>query len=288
MAKVPRPILIRGERGSGKDLLARYIHQASDRSGHAFAVIHCAALPDEAFLAELLGREKETHVDARPGKLERVDKGTLFLNEIANLSRSTQEKLLHVIEHKKFEKIGGTETIDVDVHFITATNAPLEEMMETGEFLPELYNRLSFAELVVPPLRRRREDIPSLVAHFVQHLHREIPNLEHKVFTPAALKDLQSYHWPGNIRQLKNLIEQLYLTDEDGIIQSSDLPLALTTVEPLNGTFTEKVLAFEKTLLLNAIKDAHGNQRLAAQHLGLPYEQFREYYKKYQLHELMA
>lgn len=288
MAKVPRPILIRGERGAGKDLLARFIHQAGDRSGRAFVVMHCAVVPDEFFATDFLGREKETHVDAQPGKLELANKGTLFLNEIANLSRATQEKLLRVIEHKKFEKVGGAEAFDADVHFIIATNAPLEEMMDSGEFLPELYHRLSFAELILPPLRRRREDIPALIAHFVQQLHFEIPNLEQKSFTPAAIKDLQAYHWPGNIRQLKNLIEQLYLTDEDGVIQSSDLPLALTTVEPLNGTFSEKVLAFEKTLLLNAIKDAHGNQRLAAQRLGLPYEQFREYYRKYHLHELMA
>jgi DNA-binding NtrC family response regulator len=160
--------------------------------------------------------------------------------------------------------------------------------MEKGEFLPDLYDRLTFAELELPPLRKRREDIVPLVEHFIQQLHQEIPNLEATTFSPAALKDLQEYHWPGNIRQLKNVVERLYVADEDNVIRASELPLEITTVEPLRGTFSEMVRAYEKSLLFSALKDCGGNQRTASEKLGMTYDQFRHYYKKYDLGDLLA
>jgi len=291
LARIPRPILIRGERGTGKELLARAIHLESDRRDKPYIVVNCAAFHQDLFVTEMFGREKGAYTgatDAKPGKLELAHQGTLFLDEVANMSRSVQEKLLRVIEYQQFERLGGTRPISVDVRVIAATNADLEKMMETNEFLPDLYDRLSFAELILPPLRRRREDIPPLIEHFIIQLRKEIPNLEQKRFTASAISELQNYHWPGNIRQLKNIIERLYISDEDGTIHASELPLEITSVEPIRGSFYEKVHAYEKTLLLNALKDNHGNQRAAAKTLGMTYDQFRHFYKKYKLDEFMV
>ena len=291
LAKIPRPILIRGERGTGKELLARAIHRESGREEKAYVVLNCAAFQEDLFVAEMFGHEKGAYtgaVDAKPGKLELADKGTLFLDEVANMNRTVQEKLLRVIEYQNFERLGGTKKIEVNVRIIAATNADLDKMMESSEFLPDLYDRLSFAVLTLPPLRKRREDIPSLIEHFIHQLHEEIPNLERKRFTESAINELQAYHWPGNIRQLKNIIERLYISDEDGTIHASELPLEITSVDPIRGNFYDKVKAYEKTLLLNALKDNNGNQRAAAENLGMSYDQFRHFYKKYQLEDFLV
>jgi DNA-binding NtrC family response regulator len=290
-ASLSRPILIRGERGTGKELLARFIHRQSGRAEEPYIVVNCAAFQDELFVAAMFGHEKGAFtgaVEARPGKLELADGGTLFLDEVANMTRRAQEKLLRVIEYQKFERLGGTRSIEVDVRVIAATNAELEGYMESGTFLPDLYDRLSFAELTLPPLRKRREDIPALINHIVAQLHEEIPDLEAKTFTAGAIKDLQAYHWPGNIRQLKNVVERVYIFDEDRTIHSSELPIEITSLESHGGTFQEKVIAYEKTLLLNTLKDCLGNQRAAAKRLGMTYDQFRHYYKKYGLADLLA
>lgn len=289
LAAIPRPILIRGERGTGKELLARFIHRHSGRK--AYVIVNCAAFQEDLFVAEMFGREKGAYTgatEARPGKLEMADGGTLFLDEVANMSRTVQEKLLRVIEYQTFERLGGNRPISVDVRVIAATNADLDKMMASGDFLPDLYDRLSFAELELPPLRKRREDIPALIRYFIQQLHAEIPNLEVKRFTDSAIAELQAYHWPGNIRQLKNIVERLYISDEDGTIHASELPMEITSVEPIRGGFYDRVKAFEKTLLLTALKDSNGNQREAAARLGMSYDQFRHFYKKYHLDELMA
>lgn len=291
LAKIPRPILIRGERGTGKELLARFIHLVSQRCNFPYVIINCAAFNKDLFEAEMFGYQKGAYTGAtesKPGKLEIAHKGTLFLDEVANMSRSVQEKLLRVIEYQQFERLGGTKPINVDVRIIAATNADLDEMMQKGEFLPDLYDRLSFAEINIPPLRKRRDDIPLLIDYFLRQLHKEIPDLEEKRFTSAAINDLQTYHWPGNIRQLKNIIERLYISDEDGTIHSYELPLEITSVDPIRGTFHEKVIAFEKSLLLSALKDCNGNQSAAAEMLGMTYDQFRHYYKKYNLAELLV
>jgi len=291
LADVPRPILLRGERGTGKELLARFIHAASDRAARPYVVINCAAFQEELFVSAMFGHEKGSFTGAheqRPGKLELAHRGTLFLDEVANMTPSAQRKLLRVIEYQKFERVGGTAAIEVDVRIVAATNADLEGMMERDEFLRDLFDRLSFAVLTLPPLRHRRDDIPALVDYYVRQLHAEIPDLLPKTFTAAAVRDLQAYHWPGNLRQLRNVVERLYVSDADGVIESSDLPLEITSLEPLGRTFEEKVRAYETTLLLNALKDCRGNQRQAAERLGLTYDQFRHYYRKYNLGELLA
>ncbi len=290
-ANVPRPLLIRGERGTGKELLARFIHRQSDRSDKPYLVLNCAAFDDQLFLAEIYGHEKGAFtgaVEQKIGHLERADGGTLFLDEVANLSHRAQEMLLRVIEYQEFQRVGGTQPIKVDVRILAATNAQLEEIMERGEFLRDLYDRLCFAEITLPPLRKRREDIPALIEHFIAQLHEEIPDLEQGFLTPAAIRDLVAYHWPGNIRELKNVVERLYVSDKDRVIHTSELPLEITATDPIRGAFHERVRAFAKTLLLNALKDSNGNQRQAATLLGLTYDQFRHCYKKYKLAELMA
>jgi DNA-binding NtrC family response regulator len=290
-ADIPRPILLRGERGTGKELIARFIHRQSDRADKPYLVLNCAAFNDELFLADMFGHEPGAFtgaVERKIGHLERADGGTLFLDEVANLSCRAQEMLLRVIEYQNFERVGGTESIEVDVRILAATNARLEKMMECGEFLRDLYDRVCFAEITLPPLRKRREDIPLLIDHFIKELHGEIPDLEGCAFMPAAMKDLMAYHWPGNIRQLKNVIERLYVADKDRVIHASELPLEMTATDPIRGSFHERVKAYEKSLLLGALKDAGGNQREAAKRLGLTYDQFRHYYRKYRLAELMA
>jgi len=291
LARIPRPLLIRGERGTGKELLARFIHAASPRRGKAYLIVNCGAFQDELLLSHLFGHERGAFTGAteqRVGLFERAHRGTLFLDEIANLSRNAQARLHRVVEYQTFQRVGGSTPIKVDVRLIAATNADLGGMIKRGEFMPDLYDRLRFAEMVLPPLRKRRQDIPRLIDHFIEQLHAELPDLGAAEFTEAAVRDLQAYHWPGNVRELKNVIERLYVSDRDRTIHPSELPLEITTTEPIRGTFDQKVRAFEKALLLNALKDVDGNQRAAARQLGMTYDQFRHYYRKFDLGSLLS
>jgi DNA-binding NtrC family response regulator len=291
LAKIPRPILIRGERGTGKELLARFVHRASPRSARPYLIVNCGAFQDELLVSHLFGHERGAFTGAseqRIGIFERAHGGTLFLDEVANLSRNAQSRLHRVVEYQTFQRVGGSKPVKVDVRLIAATNADLADMIKRGEFMPDLYDRLRFAEIVLPPLRKRRQDIPRLIDHFVAELHLELPDLGAAEFTEAAVRDLVAYHWPGNIRELKNVIERLYVSDRDRTIHSSELPLEVTSTEPIRGTFDQRVRAFEKALLLNALKDVDGNQRAAARQLGMTYDQFRHYYRKYDLGTLLS
>ena len=290
LARIPRPILIRGERGTGKELLARYIHAASPRHAGPYLIVNCGAFHDELLVSHLFGHEKGAFTGANErhvGVFEQANGGTLFLDEIANLSRNAQARLHRVVEYQKFQRVGGTSEIDVDVRVIAATNADLGALIERGDFMPDLYDRLRFAELVLPPLRQRCEDVPLLVDHFIARLHEELPDLGAARFTEAAMRELAEYSWPGNVRELKNVIERLYVCDRDRSIEASELPLEITTTEPIRGTFAQKVRAFETALLAKALKDAGGNQRAAAEKLGMTYDQFRHYYRKYALGDLV-
>jgi psp operon transcriptional activator len=291
LAKIPRPILIRGERGTGKELLARFVHRASPRRDKPYLIVNCGAFQDELLVSHLFGHERGAFTGAteqRIGLFERAHGGTLFLDEVANLSRNAQARLHRVVEYQTFQRVGGTKPVKVDVRLIAATNADLAAMIKRGEFMPDLYDRLRFAEIVLPPLRKRRQDIPRLIDHFVAELHTELPDLGAAEFTEAAVRDLVAYHWPGNVRELKNVIERLYVSDRDRTIHSSELPLEVTSTEPIRGTFDQQVRAFEKALLLNALKDTDGNQRAAARQLGMSYDQFRHYYRKYELGQLLS
>jgi DNA-binding NtrC family response regulator len=288
LAKIPRPILIRGERGTGKELLARFVHAASPRRGGPYLIVNCGAFQDELLVSHLFGHEKGSFTGATErhiGVFEQANRGTLFLDEVANLSRGAQARLHRVVEYQTFQRIGGTDPIEVDVRVIAATNADLGAMIERGDFMVDLYDRLRFAEITLPPLRQRPEDVPLLVEHFIARLHEELPDLGAARFTEAAMKALVGYAWPGNVRELRNVIERLYVCDRDRTIQASELPLEVTATEPLRGSFSQRVAAFEKALLRSALQDAGGNQRAAARQLGMTYDQFRHYYRKYGLGE---
>jgi psp operon transcriptional activator len=290
LARIPRPVLVRGERGTGKELLARFIHAASPRHGRPYLIVNCGAFQDELLVSHLFGHEKGAFTGATErhvGVFEQADGGTLFLDEIANLSRNAQARLHRVVEYQTFQRVGGTSEIEVDVRVIAATNADLDALIERGDFMADLYDRLRFAEIVLPPLRQRVEDVPLLIDHFIARLHEELPDLGAARFTEAAMRELTAYGWPGNVRELKNMVERLYVVDRDRTIQAAELPLEVTTNEPTRGTFSQKVRAFEKALLTNALKDADGNQRAAAQKLGMSYDQFRHYYRKYGLADLI-
>jgi len=219
-------ILLQGESGTGKGVLAKAIHYASPRAGMPLVELNCAALPDTLLESELFGFEPGAFTDARrrkEGLLERAHNGTLFLDEIGNMSASVQAKLLRVLEEGTFMRLGGTRTIKVDIRLIAATNAHLKEAVANGEFREDLYYRLNVVPLEIPPLRERTEDILPLALELLQHFNREL----HKKFigfTPAAAELLQQYSWPGNIRELKNVVERTMILAPEGDIDAGSLP----------------------------------------------------------------
>ena len=301
LARAPRPVLIRGERGSGKELLARFLHAESPRAAGPFIAVNCAALSDSLLTSELYGHEKGAYTGAsssRPGRLELADGGTLFLDEVGNMSRAFQEMILRALEYGTFERVRGQETIRADFRALSATNANLEELMNEGLFRRDLYDRLTFAELTVPPLRKRREDIPRLIVHFVKRLHAEIPNLPLRIFAESTVARLIDYHWPGNIRELKNVVERAYLYGMGDEILPSELPPVIAgpalpafagefPAAPAGpparteGTFHEQVEAFQRQLLQKALDAENHSQRAAARRLGMTYDQFRHFYRRF-------
>ena len=203
------------------------------------------------------------------------------MDEIGNMSAAFQDRILRVVEYQEFERVRGTETIRVDVRVISATNANLEELMEEGVFRRDLYDRLTFAVLKVPPLRHRKAEIPHLIVHFVQKLHEEIPNLVRKQFHRSAVEAMMDYYWPGNVRELRNTVERVYLYSGDELIMPAALPDEITGSGITGDSFHEKVEAYKKQLILEKLAETNQNQRQAAQELGMTYDQFRHYYRKY-------
>jgi len=283
-AAVNRPVLVRGERGTGKELAARYIHDNSPRRAQPFVVINCGAFGGDLLRSELFGHERGAFTGAteqRKGKLEQATGGTLFLDEVGNMSMEFQEKLLRVIEYQQFERTGGSQTVCADVRIVAATNADLETMMEEKHFRSDLYDRLTFAELTMPPLRERRSDIPLLLQFFAQRLAAEMPTMEWRTFHPATVENLLRYHWPGNIRQFKNVVERLYILSDSGAqIMPDELTPELSPAPPAGETFDQKVEAFQLGLLLNAVRLCDGNQKAAAESLSLTYDRFRHLARK--------
>jgi two-component system response regulator AtoC len=219
-------ILIEGESGTGKGVLAKAIHYASPRASQPLLELNCAALPDTLLESELFGFEPGAFTDARrrkEGLLERAHRGTLFLDEVGNMSASVQAKLLRVLEEGTFMRLGGTHPIKVDVRLITATNANLKEAVAQGRFREDLYYRLNVVPIYIPALRERREDILPLALELIQHFNRELKK-NFTGFTPAAAELLERYHWPGNIRELKNVIERTMILAPEGDIDAAYLP----------------------------------------------------------------
>lgn len=221
-------VLITGESGSGKELVARLLHSMGSRAEKPFVEVNCAAMPHELIESELFGHEKGSFTGAlekKKGKFELADKGTLFLDEIGDMSLQTQAKVLRVIETQEFQRVGGSANIRVDVRIIAATNKNLSEEVKKGAFRDDLFFRLNVIPIAVPPLRERKEDIPLLVEHFIQSLAVEYGQPPKKM-TPDALRSLQEYSWPGNIRELKNLIERLVIMTPSTVISARDFFLA--------------------------------------------------------------
>ena len=219
-------VLLLGESGVGKELVARTIHRNSPRSGQRFVQVNCAAIPEELIESELFGHEKGSFTGATEkqiGKFEQADRGTIFLDEIGDMSPKTQAKVLRVLQEQEVERLGSARTIKVDVRVIAATNKDLEEAISRGEFREDLFFRLNVIPIVVPPLRERREDIPQLVQHFAR-LTSDEHNLKPKKFEAAAMDALQRYRWRGNIRELRNTVERVMIMSPADVVRHDDLP----------------------------------------------------------------
>jgi formate hydrogenlyase transcriptional activator len=213
-------VLIEGETGTGKELIARAIHNLSSRCGRAFIKLNCAAIPLDLLESELFGHERGAFTGAiaqKIGRFEMADKGTLFLDEVGDIPPALQPKLLRVLQEQEFERLGGTRTHQVDVRLVAATNRDLSEMVKRNEFRSDLYYRLNVFPLILPPLRARREDIPALVTHFAEILGRRLGR-QIKHIAPGTMSALTSYHWPGNIRELQNLVERAVILSNSGVL----------------------------------------------------------------------
>jgi two-component system nitrogen regulation response regulator NtrX len=219
-------VLLLGESGVGKELVARTIHRNSPRAGQRFVQVNCAAIPEELIESELFGHEKGSFTGAtekQTGKFEQADRGTIFLDEVGDMSPKTQAKVLRVLQEQEVERLGSARTIKVDVRVIAATNKNLEEAIARGEFREDLYFRLNVIPIVVPPLRERREDIPLLVQHFARRSSEE-HNLKSRRFDQSALQALQRHRWRGNIRELRNAVERLLIMTSGDVVRAEDLP----------------------------------------------------------------
>lgn len=267
-------ILIVGESGVGKELVARAIHYRSPRSHKPFVVFNCAALPSELIESELFGIEKAvaTGVNKRSGKFEHAEGGTIFLDEIGDLSASAQAKILRALENGEIQKVGGDKMKKVDVRIIAATNKNLHEEVKKESFREDLYYRLNVLTIPVPPLRMHRKDIPLLLDHFLK-LFSEENNIPLKRFSHAAVTYLTNYHWEGNVRQLKNMIEKIVVFSSSEIVSKSDVlsaiqtPHAMTSVQSTN--LREATEQFQREYILKVLLDNDWKMNLAAETLGI-------------------
>ena len=287
VAAVPRPVLIVGERGTGKELVARAIHLAAGPASRTMVTVNCAAFSDSLLESELFGHEKGAFTGAetaRRGKFEQADGGTLFLDEIGNMSLPFQEKVLRVVEYGTLTRVGGTSELRTTARIIAATNRDLPEEIRQGRFLADLYDRLTFETIHVPPLRERRGDVALLAQHFLDQFSKETASFAGKRLSPAAVQALERYSFPGNVRELKNIIERAAYRDCASDIKPEDLGL-LPGDDPAAaaGSFHEKLDLFGRRLIADALKQAGGNQAQASRILGLPYHQFRYYLRKYRV-----
>ena len=272
VAPTDATVLIEGETGTGKELIAHAIHNLSSRCGRAFTKLNCAAIPLDLLESELFGHERGAFTGAiaqKIGRFELADKGTLFLDEVGDIPPALQPKLLRVLQEQEFERLGSTRTHQVDVRLVAATNRDLAEMVQRGEFRSALYYRLNVFPIKLPPLRARREDIPELVRHFVEILGRRLGRqIEH---IPAeTMSALSSYHWPGNIRELQNLIERAVILSNSGVLPN---PLPAAGIQPVAVSSAAATLKdSERAMILRTLEAAAwviGGPNGAAAKLGL-------------------
>ncbi len=272
-------VLITGESGTGKELIARAIHKNSPRKNGPMVVINCGAIPSELLESELFGHEKGAFTGAhrsRIGRFEIADHGTIFLDEIGDMSPDLQVKLLRAVQERQFERVGGTTTLDVDIRVISATNKNLVSAIETGSFREDLYYRLNVIPIHILPLRERKEDILNLIHHFQDRMTMRVKGYQPKTFSSEASQALLAYDWPGNIRELENLIERVSVLVEAPVIELHDLPDYITsssaTVLPANISsvfnnnvgFTQAVDQYQRALILHALNETRWVKAKAA------------------------
>ncbi len=295
VASKPVNVLIRGETGTGKELIARAIYQHSDRANAPFVAINCAAIPETLLESELFGHERGSFTGAdtrRIGRFEQADHGTIFLDEIGDMTFGTQVKLMRVLQEKCLQRLGGKETISVDVRVVAATHRDLEAAIREKQFREDLYYRLSVVVITLPPLRNRREDIPDLVRYFLQKHGAEMGN-ENPSIHPEALDFLQAQSWPGNVRELENVVRKALLVAQNYTINLDHVHAALSKTNGMSysparafGDYVDELLAAarrgeitdahervletaEREVFARAIEQAHGNQAKAARWLGI-------------------
>ncbi|MBW1698589.1 MAG: phage shock protein operon transcriptional activator [Deltaproteobacteria bacterium] len=305
VAPINRPVLLLGERGTGKELAASRLHYLSDRWQGPLVALNCAALSASLIESELFGYEKGAFTGAqqrRTGRFEAADGGTLFLDEIGNIPIEVQEKILRIVEYNTFERVGSSETLEVDVRIIASTNADLIDLSQRGRFKKDLLDRLSFEVLYLPPLRERKEDIMLLANHFAARMTAELGREKLPRFSDRAADDLLAYDWPGNIRELKNTVERAVYRSDSNIITSIDFnpfsspymekasiaggagrqlaPEKTSCDELLCKPINEAVRELKTRMLEKALKETRYNQKEAARRLGLTYHQFRGLYRQ--------
>jgi two-component system nitrogen regulation response regulator NtrX len=287
-------VLITGENGTGKELVAHTIHRQSGRSNEPMVEVNCAAIPEELIESELFGHEKGAFTGAttmKKGKFDLAHEGTLFLDEISDMSLKAQSKTLRILQEQKFERVGGAKTIHVDVRVIAATNKDLETEIEKGNFRDDLYFRLNVIPITVPALRERVEDIPELVSEFLDEISFRT-NLELKEFSQKAIELLKKYHWPGNVRELKNLVERLVIMTPEKVIQDKDVPSpfnrTLDVKEApessfMEGPFKDAKIKFEKAFIARKLREFNGNISQTAEAIGLERSNLHKKIKAYGL-----
>jgi two-component system NtrC family response regulator len=293
VAKSNSTVLIRGETGTGKELIARALHFGSDRQNKPLITVNCAALSENLLESELFGHEKGSFTGAssqRIGRFEQADGGTLFIDEIGDISLQTQVKLLRALQFGEFERIGGTKTLKVNVRVVTATNRNLEELIENGEFRQDLYYRINVIAINLPALQERKEDIPILIKHFINKYSKE-NNKDVTDISKEAFNHLMHYHYPGNIRELENIIESSIVMSRGEIITMNDFTPSVmissesTSLNPHNfiNSYDEKLEAFETTMINDALEMKNGNQSQAAKVLGITERHLRSRMQKYNI-----
>ncbi len=286
-------VLISGENGTGKELVAHTIHRLSRRDQKPFVEVNCAAIPEELIESELFGHEKGAFTGATSttkGKFDQAHEGSLFLDEIGDMSLKAQSKTLRILQEQKFERVGGSRTIQVDVRVIAATNKDLEAEIARGHFRDDLYFRLNVIPIRVPPLRERGEDIPSLVGEFLKEFSLQM-NMEPKEFSPEAVRLLQKYHWPGNVRELRNLVERLVIMSPGPVIQPGEIPPPFNREARMeefgdlltSPSYKEAKGVFERAYILKKLQEYQGNVSQTADAIGIERSNLHKKIKAYGL-----
>ncbi|MFO7738612.1 MAG: sigma-54 dependent transcriptional regulator [Desulfatiglandaceae bacterium] len=287
-------VLISGENGTGKELVAHTIHSLSERDRKPMVEVNCAAIPEDLIESELFGHEKGAFTGAttmRKGKFDQAHEGTIFLDEIGDMSLKAQSKTLRILQEQKFERVGGTRTIQVDVRVLAATNKDLEVEIEKGTFREDLYFRLNVIPMRVPPLRERLEDIPALVDEFRKEFSLSA-KIETKRFTEEAIRILQKYEWPGNVRELKNLVERLMIMVPGQVIQPKDIPAPFNKSPGIKESFESALMQgslraargeFEKAFIEGKLREFKGNISQTAESIGIERSNLHKKIKAYGL-----